>query len=184
MDMFTSYGHINQLKSNLRFFDDFKPEHVPLKDNKTIKWSCVSSFVIIQEGCMLGTSLGKMCLGRQWVCDWYRVPSSHITPPMLLILLLTASLAPEILLLLLLTTSLTPIALFLLLLTVSLIPALLLLFLTASPAPTALFLLFLTASLSPTALFLLLLTASLAPPILLLLLLTALWPLQCCCHCF
>ena len=30
MDMFTSYGHINKLKLNHRFFDDFRPGHVPL----------------------------------------------------------------------------------------------------------------------------------------------------------
>ena len=30
MDMFTSYGHIIKLKYNHRFFDDFKPGHVPL----------------------------------------------------------------------------------------------------------------------------------------------------------
>ena len=30
MAMFTSYGHINKLKCNQRFFDDFRPGHVPL----------------------------------------------------------------------------------------------------------------------------------------------------------
>ena len=30
MDMFTSYGHIFKLKQNHRFFDDFRPGHVPL----------------------------------------------------------------------------------------------------------------------------------------------------------
>ena len=30
MDMFTSYGRINKPKLNQRFFDDFRPGHVPL----------------------------------------------------------------------------------------------------------------------------------------------------------
>ena len=30
MDMFPSYGHIIRLKWNHRFFDDFRPGHVPL----------------------------------------------------------------------------------------------------------------------------------------------------------
>ena len=31
MDMFPSYGHIIKLKLNHRFFDAFRPGHVPLK---------------------------------------------------------------------------------------------------------------------------------------------------------
>ena len=31
MDMFTSYGHIKKPKWNHRFFDDFRPGHVPLR---------------------------------------------------------------------------------------------------------------------------------------------------------
>ena len=30
MDLFTSYGHIIKLKLNHRFFNDFRPGHVPL----------------------------------------------------------------------------------------------------------------------------------------------------------
>ena len=32
MDIFTSYGHINKQKWNHRFFEDFRPEHVPLNE--------------------------------------------------------------------------------------------------------------------------------------------------------